>query len=195
MFCILLSLFFALAIFDSWASKLKVQRWWMVKWWRCRASRPPWASAHLLIVNLLHIDIHIHMLPWSQMRNQDWPKMLNQHRTLQGNSKERRFKETRKFPPCKYMFQQCGGPTAWALHHVREFPHYPKKNVVSVPCVYMYTLPQLSLAIRVSTARHHRSGSNTSVCGQPLDTPALVNEPLRAAVVRWLSRIAANCDT
>lgn len=29
-------------------------------------------------------------------------------------------------------------------------------------------------------------------CGEPLDTAALMNKPLRAAMARWLSRIAAN---
>jgi len=52
--------------------------------------------------------------------------------------------------------------------------------------------PLLSHSIISSATRHHRRDDKTPSCGQPLDTAALTNEPLRAAVARWLSRIATN---
>jgi hypothetical protein len=52
--------------------------------------------------------------------------------------------------------------------------------------------PLLSLSIISSATKHHRSGDKTRACGQPLDTAALMNEPLRAAMARWLSRVATN---
>jgi hypothetical protein len=43
------------------------------------------------------------MLPPSQPGVQDHPQILDQLGTVQSNSKEKRFKETRKFPfSCKY---------------------------------------------------------------------------------------------
>jgi hypothetical protein len=48
------------------------------------------------------------------------------------------------------------------------------------------------LANRSSATRNHWSGDNMPACGQPLDTAALMNEPLKVAMARWLSRIATN---
>jgi hypothetical protein len=50
----------------------------------------------------------------------------------------------------------------------------------------------LSLSIISSATKHHRSGDKTPACGQSLDTAALMNELLRAAMARWFSRIGTN---
>jgi hypothetical protein len=55
--------------------------------------------------------------------------------------------------------------------------------------------PLLSLSVLSSASKHHRSDDKTPACGQPLDAVAIMNEPLRAAIPRWLSRIATNSDT
>jgi hypothetical protein len=50
----------------------------------------------------------------------------------------------------------------------------------------------MSLSIMSSATRHHRSGDKMPTCGQPSDTAALMNKPLKSAMARWLSRIATN---
>jgi hypothetical protein len=63
------------------------------------------------------------------------------------------------------------------------YPEYIHHSLLSLSIIsYIY----------ISATRHHRSGDKTPTCGQPLDTVAHINEPLRAAVASWLSRIATN---
>jgi hypothetical protein len=65
-----------------------------------RCTRGPPACPQQ-IVSLAYLDIH--MLPPSQLRIQDYPEILDQHRVMSTNPKKVLSKEIREFPsPCEY---------------------------------------------------------------------------------------------
>jgi hypothetical protein len=156
------------------------------------------------VVCLLHLDIHV--LPPSQPIVQGHPQILDRLGTVQSNSKEKRFKKPGSFLFLVNMTRSVSSgltdkPTL--PHHVStvwralcmssdtvfgNFSTASRQMSSALP--WQYTPPILSLAIKSSTTRHHKSGDNTPLWGQPLDTATLTNVSLRAAVVRQPSRVA-----